>query len=153
MNTRASAIAVGLLVLATLVLSVLSLAFFIIEENRARDKIIVSGDVDEIYVKEDLLNFYIQDIFDKASEDFLIEEGVGVFEENFKRELGNYKTSDGKFPIMDLEGVEDIVDEGLGDNIEVSGDRLVLRLDLFVERVSGKLDIDYSYQKEFVRIL
>jgi hypothetical protein len=149
MNKKAVSLSVVLLVLSCFVLISLSLTFFVIKEKDALGKIGISSDIDEIYVRQALLNFYVQDIFDRASEDFLIEEGASRFVSNFKEELGGYRDGGGNYPIGELGELEN-VDESM---VELLEDRLILRVDLNAKSRLEHMDIDYSYQKEFVRIL
>ena len=145
MNKGAVSLSVVLLVLSCFVLISLSLTFFVIKEKDALGKIVISSDIDEIYVRQALLNFYVQDIFDKASEDFLIEEGVVVFVSNFKEELEMYRDGDGNYPIGELGDLEN-VDENM---VELLEDRLVLRLDLVAKSKLEHMDITFNYQRDF----
>tara|TARA_Y100000310_G_scaffold293944_1_gene323969 strand:+ start:177 stop:647 length:471 start_codon:yes stop_codon:yes gene_type:complete len=148
MNKGAVSLSVVLLVLSCFVLISLSLTFFVIKEKDALGKIVISSDIDEIYVRQALLNFYVQDIFDKASEDFLIEEGVVVFVSNFKEELEMYRDGDGNYPIGELGDLEN-VDENM---VELLEDRLVLRLDLVAKSKLEHMDITFNYQRDFEKV-
>jgi hypothetical protein len=148
MYKKGSAIAVGLLVLATLVISVISLMYFVIEKNSVNEDVGIADDVDEVYARQLLLNFYVQDVFDKASKNFQVEEGVEGFLGKFSVALNEYKDSEENYPIKEMEVLEDVS----GDEILLNEDRLVLELDLRVESRLESMDINYDYNKEFVKV-
>jgi len=156
-NKKAVSLSILILVLACVSLSLWSLFYFSIKEGEFNQRIYIHTEVDEVYVKEVLINFYIQDVFDKAVEDLKFEEGKEGFVEKFKKELNKLKDKKGKYPIDDLKEIEEVVDqENFESKIDLSEEKLILSLDIVVkndnldERVGA--DVTYSYKKDFEKV-
>ena len=145
MGKRGVSLSILLLVISTFVLIGLSLTFFVIKEKDSLGKVEVFNDLDEVYARQELIDFYVQDIFDKASSDFIYDQGVEFFIENFKRELLVYKDSVGNYPINELALIEE-VDVG---SVELNFESLVLIVELNVKIRGANFDADYNYEKRF----
>lgn len=153
LNKKAVSISILLLVISALVISVIALTYFYTKNNDIRRVIRVSNKIDEIYVKESLLNFYLQDIFDKAVKGFDFSSGKQGFVDSFKKELNNYKDENGSYPIEELKQVESIGEE----DVELLEEKLVLKLNLEIknsyveESYEGGMFV-YKYEKEFQKV-
>mgnify|MGYP001595905303 FL=1 len=157
MNKKAVSISILLLVVSSLILSITSLSYFSIKNRDIKKTIGVSSEIDKLYLKESLLNFYLRDVFEKAvmessiSSD--IETSKNVFIDNFRKELEKYKDKNGLYPMTELKQAESIGEESL----ELSEDKLVLRLNLELKEVYVK-EYDengvfiYDYEKEFEKV-
>jgi len=151
MNKRAVSIPILILVLTAIGLSVLSLSYFIVKGNDINNVIKISNEIDEIYLKEQLLNFYLQDIFDKAA--FGFNGDKKAFVDSFRRELLNYKDKNGLYSIGELAFVElKIIEDDFIDDVQVIGNSLILRMDLSIKNdLSNSNDIKLNYN--YLRIL
>ncbi|MEK6872987.1 MAG: hypothetical protein AABW90_03165 [Nanoarchaeota archaeon] len=151
MNKKAVSISILLLVISTLILSITSLSYLIIKNRDIKKTIVVSSEIDKLYLKESLLNFYLDDIFEKAVNEFNYVNGKQIFIDNFRKELEKYKDKNGLYPMSELKQAESINEE----NLDLSEDKLVLRsrLELKEVYVNGGGDggtFIYKYEKEFV---
>ena len=152
LNKKAMSIPIVLLVILTLILVTVNITYFILREGGIQKTINVPSAMDSLYVKEAQINYRLQDVFDKATEDFKVKEGKEVFIENFKTELGKYKR-DWDFIVV-LDDVESQLTE---DNINLTNKSLVLKLDIqlgMTHLIKGRevLDINYFYIKKFEKI-
>ena len=95
MNKKAVSISILLLVVSVLILSITSLSYLSIKNKDIKKTFGVSSEIDKLYLKESLLNFYLDDIFEKSARDFNYVNGKRVFIDNFMRELENYKDKNG----------------------------------------------------------
>lgn len=153
MNKKAVSISILLLVISSLILSITSLSYFSIKNRDIKKTIGVSNEIDKLYLKESLLSFYLDDVFEKTVKDFNYVNGKQVFIDNFKKELEKYKDKNGLYPMTELKQAESISEE----NLELLNDKLVLRLKLELKEVYVK-EYDesgifiYSYEKEFEKV-
>lgn len=110
-NKKAMSISIVLLVLATLVLTSFSLLTFYLRKDKIQEEIHTTRFLEDIYAKEEQINFYINEIMEKAvqatkeSENF--EEDFPI---NFLNELDKYKINN-KFIMQELEQVQNQVNE------------------------------------------
>ncbi|MEK6830940.1 MAG: hypothetical protein AABX77_02830 [Nanoarchaeota archaeon] len=157
MNKKAISISILLLVISSLILSILSLAYFMTKNNDIKRTISFSNGIDEVYLKEDLLNFYLQDIFDKAVRDLeaildSVDSGQ-AFINSFKKELNDYKDKNGNYPMKELQQAENQISE---ENVELTDNKLVLKLHLEIKKsyISGEEGgtFTYNYEKQFEKV-
>ncbi len=156
-NKKAVSLSILILILACVSLSLWSLVYFGVKEGGFRARIYIHTDVDEVYVKEVLIDFYIQDVFDKAVEDLKFENGKEIFIKKFKEKLNELKDKKGKYPIDDLKKIEEQINqEDFESKIDFNEEKLVLSLDIVVkndnpdERVGA--EVTYSYKKDFEKV-
>ncbi len=153
MNKKAISIAIFVLVISSLLLSIISLTFFYIKNNKIDTTIKVFNEMDKVYFKELLTNFYLQDIFDKAVEGVEVGGSKQVFIDNFNKELEDYKDKNERYPIQ---GLEFIGKQVLPENIELSNEKLVLKLRLTITKSYVSKDesgsFTYHYEKEFQKV-
>lgn len=153
MNKKAVSISILLLVISSLILSITSLSYLSIKNKDVKRTIGVSGEIDKLYLKESLLNFYLEDIFEKAVKDFNYLNGKRAFIDNFRKELERYKDKNGLYPINELKQVENISEE----NLELSENRLGLKLNLelkevYVDNYDEGGVFTYNYEKDFEKV-
>ncbi len=148
-NKKAVSIPILILVLSALVLITTSLFYFNIKARDIEKTVKIHSEIDKIYLKEALLNFYLEEIFDKS----IGTDNKQGFIENFKKELNNYKDKYGNYPIEELKQVENKIVE---ENIELNEDKLILKFDLELKQyyLSEKQNIifSYNYKKEFQKV-
>jgi hypothetical protein len=137
-NKRGMSIALVLLVLATLVLTTFALFTFYSREKSIQEKIHTTRFLEDTYTEEDLINFYLQDIFDEAQ-----GESEEEFVDSFKEELKKYKI-DGKFLVDELGQVERQVEK-----IEVDEGKVMVEFQIELAGKSGAFSADYIYNKKF----
>ena len=165
MNNKAVSLPILLLVITSLVLSIISLTYFIIKENNIHEIISVSSQLDQIYLKELLLNFYVQDVFDKSvvgiraasstSKD--VETAKIAFIDNFRKELVNYKDKNSRYPVDELALVElKILEDNIIDSVELNEEKLIFRLPLTIRTgytsAEDDISLSYDYIKEFEKV-
>ncbi len=152
MNKKAVSISILLLVVSVLILSITSLSYLSIKNKDIKKTFGVSSEIDKLYLKESLLNFYLDDIFEKSARDFNYVNGKRVFIDNFMRELENYKDKNGNYPIEELKQAESISEERL----ELSENKLILNLKLELKEVYVNNDesgvFTYNYEKRFEKV-
>lgn len=148
-NKKAMSIPIVLLVILTLVLITTSLFYFNIKQKNVKETIRIPDEIDRVYVNELQLNYYLQEIFDNATNNFKFEDGKQEFINNFKNELDKYDI---------LENKEDIKLQIVDENIELTPDKISLTLNI---KLNGKQEIDgkevinvkYEYKKGFEKDL
>src|SRR3989344_9684166 len=135
MKNEAVSIPIILMVISSLILSIISLTYFVFKNNNTAEIIKISDELDQVYLEQALLNFYLQDVFDKAVENFNPSQGKPLFIDNFKKEYLKYKSKDGRYPINSMASIESYVLNGnLIDSAELDKDRLVLKMSLTIQR-------------------
>jgi len=157
MNKKAVSIPIAILVLTSLVLSIISLSFFLIKQENVKSIFRGANEIDEAYLKGQILNFYVQDIFDKSVVAINSDSGKQVFIDNFRNELIGYKDKNGRYPVNELAFVElKVLEEDIANRVEISGEKLIFRLDLKVRKAfvskNDYVSVDYSYVKEFEKV-
>jgi len=186
-GTKAVSISIILLVLVSLMLGIVGLAFFYLQKGETERVIGIPGKMDNLYLKEMWLNFYLQDVFDKSVKDLeesrykvtmdgkvnyypssvtdeflsrLISQGANViglkeiskneFINNYKIELNSYKDKNGDYS---AEGLDEVEEQIVTGNIEITEEKLVLKLGLKLKESYIHEDqlvfFDYNYKKEF----
>ncbi len=154
-NKKSMSISIVILVIATLVLTIVSLFAFNIRGNNISAKISLAN-LDNVYVIEDLVNFYVYDMIENSIEDGMSEE---KFIENLKREFNKYKQGD-DFVLEELRQIESQINK---ENIEIE------KINSINKKVSITLEIDvldnildnnkeiafitYNYKKAFEKDL
>ena len=147
MNKRAD-LAVLWLVFMAVVLAGSALFMFNMNSNTIKTEIKDSRYLDDIYVKENEVNFYINEIMDRSIINFRLDQGKGKFIENFNNELQKY-TDKGVFIIPELNQVNLQV---INDNVELNKDSISINFNIKIDKVfSDKFNATYNYNKKFTR--
>lgn len=149
-NKKAMSIPIVLLVLLTLILITTSLFYFNIKQKNVKETMMIPDEIDRIYVKELQLNYYLQDIFDKAFEGITAENSQEQLIDNFKRELARYKVND-KFIVPEFSQIELQINR---EHITFENGKAIARFDIVLEnKVTAKDKIIfsavYAYEKTF----
>src|SRR3989344_3904743 len=111
LNKKGLAIPIGILTVLIILLIVYTSYYVLARERNVRGEIDVSV-MDKLYVSELELNFILENIFERVSEDALIEGGEDVFVRRFLEELKSYKVGD-KYSIDGLEEIENEIGESV----------------------------------------
>lgn len=151
-NRRGMSISIVLLVLATLVLTSFALFTFYLREKSIQEEIYTTRFLEEVYVKEEKINFYVQNIFDNSVRDFNRDEDVSKLINNFKQELGKYKINN-KFVIAELEQVEGQINEEhikVKNNKVTAGFQITIKSNVTDEKKEKEIfSAVYTYNKKF----
>ena len=147
-DKRAMSISIVLLVIMVFVIIGICLVYFILNERATGATIHIPDRIESLYARENYLNFYLQDIFEKSSKDFRYEEGASSFIEKFKNNLNDYKDKNGSYLIGGLYQVEMQINNE--SSVELTKDKLMLTLNLILEDKSEEgISVKYSYKKVF----
>lgn len=157
MNKKAVSPAIYIVTISSLLLSIGTLGYFLIEQGNMGNVIKISNEIDKVYLNELLLNFYLENIFDNSVSDFNVVQGKQVFIDNFLKELRGYKDKKGEYPTRELAIAElEFLNGNVIDNVEIIGDRLFFRLELKLKNYHTSKDndllLDYNYVKEFEKV-
>jgi hypothetical protein len=144
-SKKAMSLAIVLLVLATLVLTVFSLFAFGTRKNDLSDTIKLAN-LERIHAKEEVFNFYVDSIMDKAVVGIGSEDGEDQFIQNFRESLQYYKRG-GELFLEELNQVEEQLKD---ENIEIKEGKAFLNLNVKIsDTLENKVDVSYSYTKKF----
>jgi hypothetical protein len=150
-NKKAMDIAIPVLVLMTIILVVSALAVFNLNSRKVEGKIEDYKFLEEIYFKENEINFYIKDIMEEAVSK--IEKGMDIktqFIDNFKKEMQRYK-KDEVFYVKELEPLENQLDR---NKIIIENKKITFKFKInFEKRFGDKMIVLYSYEKDFSELL
>ena len=160
MNKKAGSIPIMILAFCTVALSLLSIGFFLVKQTDMQEIFDISNEIDKVHYEKLILDFYLQDIFDKASKRFDRNKGKVGFIEAFKKELRVYKDENGKYPVNALAKVELIVLENdIIDYVNIGEVPIMLSIDFISFRLNfdfinfgsiNRLLIKYNYDKTFI---
>ena len=143
-NKKASTpIGVGLLVMLTIVLVFFTLYSFNIKNKDIQEKINYPNSLDKIYVREELVNFYANEILDNS-----IAKGKDNLKENVKAELIRYKDKEGKYLVEGLKQLEEQTDK-----IKVEGSKVSWKFNMTLQYSEENLKISYNYNKDIEKKL
>ena len=134
MNKKGMSLSIMLLTLLTLVLVVTTLFYFNVKRNKEHEKLLIPKVIDEVYVREAEINFYINDMIKKSITEDVSE---GVFLNNFKIELNNSKDKQGNYIVSELEQLKGIDEE----DVEIKDGKLFFEVSIKIE---DKLIDDYE---------
>ena len=170
-NKKSMSLSITLLVFGTLILSMLSLYTFITREKNLREEFYIFN-LEEVYFKEDLINFFILEIIKKANENYrnikvdipgildiplggeevteeknkqINEISESLFISEFKKELENYKV-DGKFIPEELSQIENQLDK---IKFDLEKDRFSLNLTIKIEKTFTNKNNQYNKKGNF----
>jgi hypothetical protein len=159
-NKKASSISIVLLVMLTLLVISVSLFYFMLSKKDIDKKVYISSLIDSVYIKEEILNYEVQNILENSCKDYTIEDGKSAFISEFSDELDKYKNSTGGYYIPELKQAEEQLKE---ENIELiqssngEPNKLILKIvfTLGKSQVKAGFDefkVDYFYTKEFEKV-
>lgn len=138
LNDKSGDIAITMLVFMTLVMAGASLFIFYIHDGLVVSQIQDSRFLDELYLKDNKLDFYLNDIMDKSVIKINNrEDPIPEFTNNFKIELSKYKIQ-GNFILDELSQVESQVTP---ENIHFDGKVISITLNL---------NLKSSYEEKFL---
>lgn len=150
-NKRAN-IPITLLVLMALVLTLAALYSFNTHVSRVSGEVKDSRFLDYIYSKENEVNFYINDIMEKAiaKTGTINPNAKSLFIDNFKRELLKYKKNQTLVP-EELNQIEQQINM---ENIDINDKKISINLNIKIEKkFQDKFIISYLYNKKFLKVL
>jgi len=153
-------ISIVLLVLATLVLSGYALFTFYTREKSVQEKVYVPRIIEDVYSKEEQINFYLDQIVENAALKTVVFEGESaerIFADSLKKELEESKDKNGNFPIIELNQIEEQVKE---ENVEFDEEKgtIAIEFEIKIENnaeIKGKeiFSTSYTYRKKFEKTL
>lgn len=146
MRNKKGEISIVLLVLMTLVLVGATLFVFNINLGKFKTKITNVRVLEEVYVVENQINFYINEIMEETLKNN--KNNKKDFIDNFKQGLGKYKIGE-EYLIKELSQVEDQADNIIVEENSVFFD---LRNVVIIRGFDG-ISITYSYSKRFEKDL
>jgi len=149
LNKKGLAIPIGILTVLVILLIVYTSYYVLARERNVRGEIDVSV-MDKLYVSELELNFILENIFERVSEDALIEGGEDVFVRRFLEELKSYKVGD-KYSIDGLEEIENEIGESV-EFVDV-GRKIILSVDVVLVESGEGVKVSYDYKRVFERVV
>lgn len=145
-------ISIVLLVLATLILSTFALYTFYTKQKSMQEKIYITKFLEDIYSKEEQINFYIDNILEKSAKDFNKEDSEEKLIENFTRELSKYKINN-NYIVPELAQIEEQVNEEHikydKDNQKVTAEFQITLEDKVADNGKELFSAVYTYTKKF----
>jgi hypothetical protein len=127
---KAMNLALGFSIFLTVILLFTSLMVIYSDKNEIVNDFKIEKNYDSVYMDEQVYDFYINKILDKAIKDFYYEDGVLELINRIKNELAKYKDADGSYVIFGFEQIESQI---IPENIDLSSDKIVLRLNYNLE--------------------
>ena len=146
-NKRAN-IPITLLVLMTLVLTVSALYSFNTHVNKVSTEVKDSRFLDYIYAQENKINFYIDDMMEKAVVKTVVidSDTKSFFIDNFKKELLKYKKNETLVP-EELNQIEQQINL---ENVNIKDKEISINISIKIEKkFQDKFIISYLYTKKF----
>lgn len=151
MKNKKANISIVLFVFMTLVLAGATLFIFNINKGKIETRIQDYGFLNSVYLKENQMDFYINNILDDVIKNFDVNEGGEKFIENFKIELEKYKQADGSYIVKELEKVNEQINTLVFDSVNK---RIIFNLDIRLdEKPNESIEIAYAYKKTFEKDL
>jgi hypothetical protein len=158
----ATASSIVILVFATMILVSFALLSFYGVQGKASNKLSLA-DLNGVYSKEEIINFYIQNIVDKAALESVNDNGEIIkaeFINNFKIELGRYKINN-KYAEDELFQIEQQINSQDIDNkiklqIIEGKKEILISFDVLIKDKTKddkqEIDISYYYSQEFKKL-
>ena len=153
-NKKAMSIAIVFLVLLSLTLMTTILFYLNAEKENTKEKIFLFNTMDQIHFDTNLINYYIQKIFDESTKDFKSTDSKSKFITQFLNNLTRYKNLEGNYLIKEFEQIKEQIKE---ENIELTSEKLILKINIDLEKsvkIKNKeaLNIKYNYSKIFEKV-
>jgi len=152
MNKKANSIPIIILLVCTLALSILSLSFFLVKQNDIKEVFRASVEIDKLNLEKLYLDFYLEDIFEKAVRSYDSGNGERGLLESFRKELKSYLGSDGKYPVRGLAGVDLLTSKPEAASlVSIDGNQISMRITADISRYDSadRLDLIYDYDRTF----
>jgi hypothetical protein len=149
MNRRAGTpIDITLLVFMALALAGGTLLIFYLHSGYVSSKILDSRFLDEIYLKEGKIDFYVKEMMIKASTQISDKNNpVPEFISNFNVELVKYKTN-GTYVLTELSQLEN----PSSNNVQFVDGKIIFFININLKQDSiEKFSVNYNYNKKFER--
>ena len=144
MNKKSVSLPIVILVISMMVLLIFSLIIFYNREKEFKETIKLPEALDKFYVQKILIESNLEEVFESASDDFVSKE---KFIEKFKERLVFYENSEGKYIFNGFDGIKEQIIE---ENVELSQEKLVLKLNVFLEdnfiEEGYEVNMKYSYE-------
>ncbi|MFA5992406.1 MAG: hypothetical protein WC796_01725 [Candidatus Pacearchaeota archaeon] len=163
LNKRGMVLAIGVFVLMTMILIGAALFYFITEKSKIDKRFEGSSVLEEVYAKENLINFYVQDILDKAvqskpktSQELIIalKSSIGSYNINNPNPLTIEESQNPSkyFFMPELLQVENQID--FPDRVKIQNNKAFFTVDISLKKeifYKGKknFDVTYVYTKTF----
>ncbi len=139
---------ITLFVLMVLALAGATLLIFNLNQGKISAEI---GDyvfLNQIYLKENQINFYVNLILEKTINEFDFEKGDAEFINDFKNNLLDYK-KEGEYLIKEFQDIEE-----QADNIIFEDNKIKFKLAIrFDEKFTENFQLVYLYEKDFEKDL
>lgn len=143
MNKKAGTpIDITILVIMALVLSVSTLFVFYIHSGKVTSNIKDIGFLDSVYLKENKISFYIQDMAEKSVAN---GKDAGSFLINFKNELNKHKINN-SYVIEELAQLEKLNEQ----NVVFQDGKLILLVSINIKQdFENRFIVNYNFNKKF----
>lgn len=128
---------------------------FIMSDRGIKEKVVDARLLDEVYLTEEKLDFYINEIMEKSAKDFKLEDGREKFVENFTKELEKYKKGE-EYILTELIQVQQQMDEyEERNNVQVGDGKVTVELSIKIGigTQSDKFYAIHTYNKKFEKTL
>ena len=146
-------LAVTLLVFMAIALAGGASLIFILSSGSIKDKIVDARFLDEIYLTEGKLDFYLQEIFDRAVEKTKNSENIKEdFIKNFIEELSKYKINDNYILTEFIQVEEQINGHEKSNNIKYDETSKIISVEfvnIIITYMGEPFDVSYSYNRKF----
>ncbi|MBS3079325.1 hypothetical protein J4218_04340 [Candidatus Pacearchaeota archaeon] len=150
MNKKAGPIDITVLVFIALALSIGTLLIFYLHGGYVSSKIQDSRFLDGAYIKENLMNSYIDRIMDKSVVNVDKNNPIPGFINNFQNELFKYKTN-GTYVLAELFQLESQIKE---ENVQFIDGRIVFSVTInIISEYGDKFDVNYVYSRKFFKVI
>lgn len=141
-------VAITLLVFMVLLLVAATLFIFVSDSAKKDNDLTKIGLLGEVYAREEQINYYLQDITDKAGSESQTKE---EFIKNFKSEFEKYKNPDGSYIMEEFNFIEfQIKDENF--NFDDKTKTFSAKFDISIKGTIGDAGnsffVNYDYRKE-----
>lgn len=153
-DKQAMALSIVLLVIMVFVIIGVCLIYFVLYVRGVGTTIHIPDKIDSLYTRENYLNFYLTDIFERSSKDFNFGQGKSKFIERFKNNLNDYKNKDGNYVVDDITQIETQINEG---NVNLDEGKISLSLNIVLSEGGGSEEgvlVEYGYnyliEKNFI---
>jgi hypothetical protein len=151
LDKRAMSISIVLLVIMVFVIIGICLMYFILYVRDTGSTLHIPDKIDSLYTRQNYLDFYLKDIFEKSTKDFNFGNSKGEFIERFKNNLYSYKNKNGNYDVIDLNLIQSQITE---ENVNLDNDKISLGLNIVLESgdendVLVKYGYNYLIQKDF----
>lgn len=144
MNKKSMSISIMLLVVLTLVTVGVSLTYFVLSDKKINYSLKIPNQIDSVYSEEAYLNFYLKDLFKKASSDLKLNDEKQVFIDKINENLKDYND-----PYL-IKNMGQITNQLKEENIEITKEKLIWKIEFVLEDKSQEaIEIKYNYKKEF----